>query len=269
MQTQFLKREQGRIAYEVTGSGPPVIGVPSMGDLRGEYRFLAPRLAAAGYQVATMDVRGHGESDTGWSDYSVAGVGSDIVALIRALGTDPAFVIGDSMAAGASVWAAAEAPESVRGMVLMGPFVRDIGSNPLMETLYGILFGDLLGPTMWGLYYNQLYPTRKPADFAEYLSRLKRNLREPGRMQALRAMLAAPKAASAERIGRVAKPAMILMGSRDPDFKAPETEARWVAEQLKGSYHMIDGAGHYPHAEMTDAVAPLILSFLNSSGSGL
>ena len=115
MTTQFLKTDAGSIAYEESGSGPPVICVPSMGDLRQEYRFLAPLLAEAGYRVASMDVRGHGESSTNWADYSVAGIGSDILALANHLGGGPAFVIGTSMAAGAAVWAAAEAPECCAG----------------------------------------------------------------------------------------------------------------------------------------------------------
>ena len=52
------------------------------------------------------------------------------------------------------------------------------------------------------------------------------------------------------------------MGSKDRDFKDPESEARWVATSLRGTYAMIDGAGHYPHAEMPEVTAPLILSFL-------
>ena len=86
MGTQYLEHQNGKIAYDLCGSGPLVVCVPSMGDLRAEYRFLAPRLAEAGFQAATMDVRGHGESSPTWNDYSVAGIGSDILALIRALG---------------------------------------------------------------------------------------------------------------------------------------------------------------------------------------
>jgi pimeloyl-ACP methyl ester carboxylesterase len=54
------------------------------------------------------------------------------------------------------------------------------------------------------------------------------------------------------------------MGSKDPDFKPPEAEAKWVANALRGTYHLIDGAGHYPQAEMPEVTAPLILSFLQS-----
>lgn len=75
----YLEREGGRIAYEEAGgSGPVVVCAPGMGDLRGVYRFLAPKLVAAGYRVVTMDLRGHGESSTGWADHRPAAVGDDL-----------------------------------------------------------------------------------------------------------------------------------------------------------------------------------------------
>ncbi len=261
MTTLFLDHANGHIAYDETGAGPLVICVPSMGDVRAEYRFLAPRLAQAGYRVVKMDVRGHGESSTAWDDFSVAGIGSDILALIRHLKASPAVVIGDSMAAGATVWAAAEAPELVAGAVLVGPFVR---SEPSLFTnlLFGAMFSRPWGPAMWQWYYKMLYPTQKPADFAEYVHNLRKNLAERGRMEALQKMLAASKSASEQRLGMVKAPALVLMGTKDPDFKDPEAEARWVAEKINAQMHMIEGAGHYPHAEMPDAVAPLVLEFL-------
>ncbi len=113
MNTQYLERTQGRLAFDDRGTGPLVICVPSMGDVRQEYRFLAPILVEAGYRVVTMDVRGHGESSVNWPDYSVTAIGADILALIRHLNAGPTLLVGNSMAGGASVWAAAEAPELI------------------------------------------------------------------------------------------------------------------------------------------------------------
>lgn len=263
MAIKTFEHENRQIAYDEAGSGPLVICVPSMGDLRQEYRFLARTLAEAGYRAVSMDVRGHGETATGWNDYSVAGIGADMIALIRHLNAGPAAIVGTSMAAGAAVWAAAEAPDLVRGLVLIGPFVRGDGA-PLLQLLFRVMFARPWGPSMWARYYRTLYPTRRPADFAEYVAALRDNLKQPGRMEALQKMLDASKRASEERTARVAAPTLVLMGSKDPDFKQPEAEAQWVAQALRTTYTMIDGAGHYPHAEMPDVTAPLIVSFLKS-----
>lgn len=263
MTTHILELTDGKIAYEDTGSGVPVICVPSMGDLRGEYRFLAPQLASAGYRAICMDVRGHGETSATWPDYSVGAIGTDLIALIRSLDAGPAAIVGTSMAAGAAVWAAAEVPELVTGLVLIGPFVR--GEATLVNRiLFSALFARPWGPAVWLRYYTTLYPSRKPDDFTGYRAALQANLEEPDRMEALSKMMKASKAASEQRLARTKAPTLVLMGSKDPDFKDPQAEARWVAERLSGSYQMVPDAGHYPHAEMPEVTTPLILSFLET-----
>jgi pimeloyl-ACP methyl ester carboxylesterase len=257
-----LIRPDGTIAYELLGDerAPLVVCVPGMGDLRAEYRFLAPRLVDAGYRVATIDVRGHGESSTDFADVSAAAVGSDVVALLGELG--PGAVVGTSMAAAAAVWAAAEAPQLVRAIVLCGPFVRDFPTGIAVRTLMAIAFARPWGAAAWSAYYKSLYPTSPPADLAAYRRRLRANLKERGRFDALKRMLAASKQPCEARIPEVKQPALVVMGSRDPDFKDPAAEGRLVADRLRGELLMVEGAGHYPHAEMPDVVAPAIVAFL-------
>ena len=122
--TLYLERPGGRIAYDVAGSGPLIVGVPGMGDLRSVYRFLVPALTDAGFRVASMDLRGHGDSDATFDAYDDVAAGTDLIALVEHLG-GPAVLVGNSMGAGAAAWAAAEAPHLVAGLVLVGPFVRN------------------------------------------------------------------------------------------------------------------------------------------------
>lgn len=267
MTTQYITHQSGRIAYDDQGSGPLVLCAPSMGDVRAEYRFLTPFLVDAGFRVVTMDLRGLGESSTQWHDFSVAGIGSDMLALIRHLDSGPAMIVGASMAAGAAVWAAVEAHELTAGLVLIGPFVRG-ETSATNALLYSLLFNRLWGVRAWQWYYATLYPTRKPADFAAYTAALGANLREPGRLEALQAMMRASKAASADRVAGVIAPTLVVMGSKDPDFPDPKAEAQWVAETVHGRFLMIDGAGHYPHAEMPEVTAPLIIDFLQTATTG-
>lgn len=263
MTMKYLQHKNGQIAYEVAGEGQLVVCVPSLGDVRGEYRFLAPLLVEAGYRVAIMDVRGHGDTSTEWNDFSVAGVGQDILALIRELNAGPAIIVGTSMGGGAAIWAGVEAPELVCGMIMINPFVDGDG-NRFLVALLSILLARPWGPSMWQKYYASLYPTRKPADFAEYSSALYENIKQRGRLEAVMAMLRASKRASGERMPKVTQPALILMGSKDPDFKNPEAEGKRIAEAVRGTYKVIENAGHYPHAEMPEITAPLILDFMQS-----
>jgi pimeloyl-ACP methyl ester carboxylesterase len=264
--TRYLDRGEGRIAFDLAGTGPLVICAPGMGDVRAEYRFLVPQLVEAGYAVATMDVRGQGESSAAWKDYSVAAIGADMLALARHLYRGPAILAANSMSGAAAVWAAAEAPDAVAGLVLLDPVVRDApsGTGPLARALYSVLFADPWGPAVWQRYYGTLYPSRKPADFAAYTAALAANLRQAGRMRALRGMMLSPKAAAEARVSQVKAPALVVMGTRDPDFKDPVAETRWLSDALHARVQLIEGAGHYPHAERPDETGPAVVAFLQT-----
>src|ERR1700761_5951280 len=99
--TEFLDIDGGRIAYDVAGDGPLITLWDGTGARRQAYRFLAPLLAAAGYRVASADMRGHGESSTGaWKSISRTDVAGDQLALIRHLGGGPAGIGGDPRVGG-------------------------------------------------------------------------------------------------------------------------------------------------------------------------
>src|SRR5262249_40206617 len=124
------------------------------------------------------------------------------------------------------------------------------------------------GATAWSMYYKSLYPTAPPDDLDEYRRKLRDNLNEPGRTEALRALIAASKSSCEARIAEVKAPALIVMGTADPDFPDPSAEANLVASRLHGRLVMIDGAGHYPHAEMPGEVAPAVVRFLGGLNGG-
>lgn len=262
--TQFLDRGEGQIAYDDTGgSGQLVLLAPGMGDVRALYRFLAPRLVAAGHRVVTMDIRGHGESSAPWRDYSPEAVGDDMVALLRELGGGPAVVVGESFTPSSAIWAAAEAPDLVAGIVLCAPFV----SEPKLGVVLRVLTGMIVrSPLLWtAFFYRSLYPTSPPPDFAGYRKALRANLREPGRMAAVRAMVTASKTRANARLTEVRRPVLVIMGTKDPDFPDPAAEAHLAADTAAdGAVAMIEGAGHYPPAEMPEATAAALLPFIEA-----
>ena len=187
--TLTFAQPHGVIAYDDRGSGPLVVMVPGLGDVRQSYRFLAPLVAAEGYRVVTVDLRGHGDSSTGWPSYSSAAVGDDVLALVEHIDAGPAVMVGNSFAAAAAVAAAAERPELVSGIVLIGPFVREPQVGGGTKLAMSLLFSGFWKVRAWTWYYATLFPGDKPADFAEYRAALTRNLAEPGRFEAVKSMI--------------------------------------------------------------------------------
>jgi pimeloyl-ACP methyl ester carboxylesterase len=262
-ETRFLAVDGGQIAYDDTGgAGPLILAIPGMGDLRSEYRLLRPVLQEAGCRVVTMDVRGHGETSARWVDYSAHAVGRDALALIDHLKAGPAVILGNSFAAGSALWAAHDAPAQVSGVVLLGPIVRDLTVPWFAALALKIGFAGPWRIWFWTTYWNSLFLTRKPADQDQMKAAITKNLRELGRMAALRAMIGLSKADTAAIIPQSQVPALVVMGTRDPDFPDAGAEARWLASELHAESLIIDGAGHYPHTEMPERVAPKLLSFI-------
>ena len=257
----FLDRPGGRIGYEVSGHGPLVVLVPGMGDLRATYRLLAPLLVAAGYRVAVTDLRGHGDSDPTFDSYGDLETAGDIAALIEALG-GPAVVIGNSMGAGAAVCAAAERPELIHGLVLIGPFVREHDMGALTRALMRVALAAPLAAATWKTYLPRLYAGRTPADHDRYLRTVIASLRRPGYARAFSRTTRISHAPAEARIGRVEAPALILMGEQDPDFPDPQAEADWIAEALHGREVMVPEAGHYPQSQQPELVAAAVTGFL-------
>lgn len=259
---QYLVRPQGRIAYDVQGSGPLVVLVPGMGDLRSSYRFLAPALAAAGYTVVTTDLRGHGDSDTTFSSYGDADTADDISALVDHLG-GPAVIVGNSMGAGAAVIAAAAHPELVRGLVLLGPFVRNPPRSAVAGAMFRVLMARPWAAASWKAYLPSLYAGAKPTDFAAYREAVATAMKRPGYARAFSLTTRTDHAPAEASLPGVEAPALVLMGAKDPDFRDPRAEAEWVGRTLDAEVVMLADAGHYPQSQQPERSAAAIVPFLS------
>jgi pimeloyl-ACP methyl ester carboxylesterase len=90
-------------------------------------------------------------------------------------------------------------------------------------------------------------------------------LREPGRMaEFLKTFKSAP-ADTEKQLPSVKCPALVIMGTADPDFADPRAEGDGIVAAMPagaGAVAMVGGAGHYPHAQSPDAVAELVIPFL-------
>ncbi len=264
---EYLTRPGGRIAYDVAGSGPLVVLVPGMGDLRATFRFLAPALRDAGNRVASADLRGHGESDATFASYGDVETAGDIAALVTELG-GPAVVVGNSMGAAAAAIVAAEHPELIAGLVLMGPFVRNPRVSAAQRILMRAAMARPWAPTVWKMYLPKLYAGRRPDDFDSYRKAVVANLRRPGYAAAFSRTTRTSHAPAEARLADITAPALVLMGDKDPDFADPSAEATWISQALNADVVLVPEAGHYPQSQQPAIATDAILAFLRKVREG-
>jgi pimeloyl-ACP methyl ester carboxylesterase len=275
--TEYLTVDGGTIAYEVAGSGPLVVLAHGMGDSRAAYRAVIPPLVAAGYRVASVDLRGCGESGVDWPAWSRTAIAGDLLAVIRHLG-GPAVLVGHSVSGGAATIAAAQEPSLVTAVVELAPFTRkqsvrlgDLRVRRFRQGMLRLLGAAALGSVpLWRSYLDVAYPGPKPADWAERLGRVDALMREPGRMKAMQAMGRSAPTDAGARLGDVRCPALVVMGALDPDWADPHAEGSAIVAALRpglGRLEMIEGAGHYPHDQFPDQVVSLVLAFLDAEAT--
>jgi class 3 adenylate cyclase/esterase/lipase len=158
--TRYARSGDVTIAYQMWGSGPPIVWVPgfiSHVELNWESPFFERAFRRGGEyaQMVTFDKRGTGLSDHDVSFGSFEDRVDDICAVMNAVGLDRATIGGMSEGGPLAILFAAMYPERVDKLVLYGSFARFApasdypdGSDasealvPLIEAAWGT--GDVL-----------------------------------------------------------------------------------------------------------------------------
>ena len=156
----YIDTDGGKLAVEVQGEGPLIVCSPGLGDTRDAYAPVAAQLVKQGYTVANMDVRGHGDSSTGFKHYGDEATTDDFISIVTKLRRGPAVLAGASFSAGAATIAAGKRPDLIAGIVLLGPFLR-LPSGAMGTVMFHImpmLFWRPWGPMVWQSYSKTLWP---------------------------------------------------------------------------------------------------------------
>ncbi len=117
----YLRVEDCQIAYEVFGSGEPVVLAHGFGADRESMRDLANYLSQS-HRVLLFDWRGHGATVAPSHDaaYSYPIMRDDLLALMDHLSIGQAHLIGHSMGGQISLLAALARPERVLSLTTLG-----------------------------------------------------------------------------------------------------------------------------------------------------
>ena len=130
------------LAYDRTGSGPPVVLLHGWPGDRTDYRELIPLLD--GCEVVAPDLRGFGESDKHPADpgaqYNAAANARSVAGLITDLGLNRPVVFGYDIGSRVAQALARDRPELVKALVITPPVpgvgTRVFGPGPMREFWY-------------------------------------------------------------------------------------------------------------------------------------
>jgi 3-oxoadipate enol-lactonase len=246
--------------YELDGpAGAPTVAlINSLGSdisvWNEQIRSLGERL-----RVVRFDLRGHGRSPVPAGPYSLAELGSDLVALLDRLGIARASLCGLSLGGAVAMWAAAHAPERV-------------------DRLAVCFSSDQFGPPQGWLDRAALVRRAGTAAVADAVVArwftTATTIARPELIRRMRAMIAATPAEGyagccealagidlRAELGSIAAPTLVLSGSDDPT--TPPEHGRRIAAAIPGAdFVEIGAAAHLGNVELPEPVNRLLLEHL-------
>lgn len=246
------------------------------------WRHQIPPLAAAGYRVVSMDLRGFGLSDRPPRGHDSFSLADDVAGVIRALGYSGAVVIGHGYGGQIAWTLPALFPEQIRAIgVLSAPHPIGLRSRRVVPvgTLASLAFAQLPWfpeqrlrrdwvPTLlkaWGAPGWECEAVDHYVDAAR-LPAAAHHILEQARWQVRSSSRPAGRRLLAEVKAPVTVPVLALHGTADRAL-APNSR-RHDSQYVAGEYaqHLIAGAGHFLPEEAPDAVTRQVLGLLRSLG---
>jgi non-heme chloroperoxidase len=244
--------EQGR------AKGEPVVFLHGYTDSHRSFERNLPRLPRR-YHAYALDQRGHGGSSKPSCCYAQSDFAADVVAFLDAMGLERATLVGHSMGSFIAHKVAAEYPERVAKLVLVGSAPTSAG-NPVVLGLKDAVdsLGEPIDPAFVRDFQASTFYGPIPASFLD--TAVSESLRVPLGVwrQALDGLLAEDHAAA---LPRVTAPTLVVWGDQDGIFTLADQQALDAA--IPDSTLLVyEQTGHGPHVERPARFAHDLEQFL-------
>jgi pimeloyl-ACP methyl ester carboxylesterase len=264
-----------------TGTGAPIVllhGIPE--SWRAWERFLGP-LEEAGHRVVAADLRGYNLSDKPRNARAYRGtlLAEDVVAMIRATGSDRASVVGHSWGALSAWLFAMRYPEMLNRLVILNVphpqrWVRALHSWRWLRRNPQILFFQLPVVPEWllGAFHQRALRRALERDLggsesvdAGTIDRYVSALSEPGALTGAlnyyRAFLRENPWRLGWEMSVIEAPVLVIWGDQDKFF-SPEMAAPPAELVPNARVEIVEGARHWTHHDRPDVVTKLLVDFL-------
>lgn len=257
---------------QATGRGPTVLLIHGAGASTHSWRHLLP-LLGADYHTIAVDLPGQGFTQWGTRTRSgLDAMATDMAALCRSEGWQPAALIGHSAGGAIALRLATLLPKPPRAVIginaaldgfegvagwLFPALARLLTLNPLIPHLFSRLSGSEVRVAAL------LASTGSTVDAAgqKYYRYLVNN---PAHVDATLAMMAQWSLEGLLRdLPTIPTPCLLITGSKDRAVP-PETSAKAARRMQDAQIHSVQGYGHLIQEEAAETLAPLITGFLKS-----
>ncbi|QSB13838.1 alpha/beta hydrolase [Natronosporangium hydrolyticum] len=266
-----VKRAGSTIRGELVGPTGAALVVFIHGGFMDRRMFdgQVPAVVAAGNQVLSWDVRGHGESlPRGAERPSVADLAADLFALLDEVGhTAPVILVGQSLGGMIAQRAALTTPARVAGLVIIGaPCVNpaDPKISRRMAAMWRV--SNLITGLLPSSAIRRQLPkgTAVTAQAQQYVRAAVATVTK----EDFRWLTEASREAGQGLRGqRIEAPQLIVRGALDNSGAGrltALTAAHWTSRDPHARYELIPAAGHQAHQDQPELFNRLLLDFISA-----
>jgi pimeloyl-ACP methyl ester carboxylesterase len=247
-------------AYKGDPSGTPVIMLHGFTDSWVSFSPVLPLLDKK-YRVYILDQRGHGDSDRPSGGYAMRQFAGDVLAFMDAMNLKQATLVGHSMGSIVAQHVAAQAPERVSKLVLVGSTTTVRNDTVLgLQREIDALKDTAPVPVSFARDFQVstiFHPL--PAEFLQAV--VKESLKVPVHVwRETMAEMLAPEAQV--ELKKIKTPTLILWGDKETIFPRSEQD-RLVSELRHSTLKVYADTGHALHWERPERFAKDLQEFIN------
>ena len=260
------------IAYELRGQGIPLVLVAGTGYPSATWPpgFVDPLLEC--HRVLVFDHRGTGSTRASAERFSTRLFARDAVGLMDALGLEAAHVLGHSMGGRVAQWMALDRPDRIRSLILAAtgpgqyrddkPVTRGIplhAAKELIEHGYERYMREHIEATFFTPEFAAAHPEVVAWLVAAFW------IHRPDVESYLRHIVARQEHQTADRLGEISTPALVLIGDRDTQAMGTgvhtEQSDFLMAHLPDGTKRIIEGAAHGYFWQLPERSAEIVLEW--------
>ena len=260
------------IAHELRGEGVPIVLVAGTGYPGATWpqEFVRPLLQR--HAVLTFDHRGTGATPPSEGRYSTRLFAQDAIRLMDGLGLSAAHVLGHSMGGRVAQWMALEHADRIRTLILAAsgpgqfrddrPVTRGIpvhAAKEMIELGYERYMREHIRDTFFTPEFAAAHPERVAWLHDTFWAH------RPDLENYLRHVLARQEHQTADRLGDIGMPTLVLFGDRDTQIMGTgshvEQSEYLLAHLPNATKRVVEGAAHGMFWEKPERTAEILLEW--------
>ncbi len=240
------------------GGGEPLVFLHALGCDHLLWENVAAGFADR-HRMMRYDLRGHGKSETGGGESTIADHVRDLIGLLDRLAIGRATLLGISVGGMIALATAQRHPDRVQRLVLCATAARIGTSESWTDRIAAVRAKGLAGmaDAILARWFTPEFAVREPAIVTAHRERLERTSLE-GYLATCAALRDADLRAD---LPNVRAPALVLAGQHD--LAVPLATARELADRLPHArWRLVECCAHLPPVEQPTEVSAAIASFL-------